>query len=154
MDKIEVKTVKARAAPIWRCGMQFAAEPQVLPLARFEAGELKRLAADPALIGSDPEAGETVFENGNMSAAFDALLEDHEPGDAGSEAELAARIDAAIRALPAEAYTKSGKPDVTALRKVLPDDEDAITGDLRDAVWKSLTDAGFVPPKAEAKPST
>jgi len=154
MDKIIIRTIKSHARPIWRCGRQFDRDGQTVSPDDFSTEELKRVMADPALEGIDPDTDEVLFTGGKSAELPDAP-EDPAGPDKGKDRgnvedeDLRQRLRDAITGLAPGDFTKGGEPDVKALKAALPGDAEKINAALRDAVWEALIDEGF---KAPEKP--
>ncbi|TRD18389.1 hypothetical protein [Palleronia caenipelagi] len=119
-----------------RAGRVFAATGTPVDREEIGADDWARLEAEPHL-----QIREATDEE---IAASEARPD---PLDEQSATALAAMLDEAIRALPAEEFGKDGAPKIPALKKILPADVQArITPDLRDAVWAEMRAAGFAAP--------
>ena len=68
-----------------------------------------------------------------------------------SDAELVGRLVDAIRTLQPTDFGKTGKPKIGVLRELLDEDKAAITADVLDEAWGTLTADGFEAPVAGAQ---
>lgn len=118
-----VKISAIAAAGFYRGGQLWPHEGVVVDPDTLEDGVLARLQAEPRLHVEPAPAGETAAET---EQADDALRD---------------RIKAAIGELPADAFGADGAPNLTPLRKALPEDAKRITSHLRDAIWAELKPA-------------
>ncbi len=118
-----VKIAAIAAAGFYRAGQFWPHEGVVIDPDTLDPGVMARLEAEPNLHIEPAPDGETAAE---VVQADDALRE---------------RIRAAIGDLPAEAFGADGTPNLTPLRRALPEDAKRITAELRDDIW-----AGLKPP--------
>ncbi|WP_296639302.1 hypothetical protein [Roseinatronobacter sp.] len=118
-----MKIAAIAAAGFYRAGQFWPHEGVVIDPDTLDPGVMARLEAEPNLHIEPAPDGETAAE---VVQADDALRE---------------RIRAAIGDLPAEAFGADGTPNLTPLRRALPEDAKRITAELRDDIW-----AGLKPP--------
>ncbi|WP_147434251.1 hypothetical protein [Roseinatronobacter ekhonensis] len=118
-----MKIAAIAAAGFYRAGQFWPHEGIVIDPDTLEPDVMERLRAEPRLHVEPAPDGETATE---VVQADDALR---------------ARIKAAIGDLPADAFGSDGAPNLTPLRRALPEDAKRITAGLRDEIWADLKPA-------------
>lgn len=116
----------------WRCGKHFPQKGLLVDLAEFTEDEIKRLTDEPMLRITEPTEEQ-------MAAA--------ENGDAEGVAELRHDLADVLRSLAAEDFQKDGKPKMAVIKTLMP--EAVVSAKLRDEVWATVLEDGFVAPTSE-----
>lgn len=116
----------------WRCGKHFPQKGLLVDLSEFTEEQIERLKDEPMLRLTEPT---------------EEQLDAAKNGDAEGVAELRHDLADVLRSLAAEDFQKDGKPKMAVIKTLMP--EAVVSAKLRDEVWATVLEDGFVAPTTE-----